>query len=80
MAGSSLELLRARLEAERANGGSTIFTLHTLASELLAQGKYDEAEPLCREALGLTRATLGNRHPDTLASIRNLSTLLQAKG
>ena len=64
MAGISLELLRARLEAERANGENTIVTLHTLASELLAQGKYDGAEPLCREALGLTRATLGNRHPN----------------
>ena len=80
MAGSSLELLRARLEAERANGENTIVTLHTLASELLAQGKYDEAEPLFREALEVTRATLGDRHPDTLASMNNLGMLLKAKG
>ena len=32
------------------------------------------------EALGMRRATLGNRHPDTLASISNLGTLLYAKG
>ena len=76
----SLELLGARLQAERANGGSTPFTLSTLASELRVQGKYDEAEPLFREALGLTRATLGNRHPDTLASINNFGMLLRVKG
>ena len=66
----SLELLSARLQAERANGESTGFTLNTLALELQAQGKFDEAEPLFREALEVTRATLGNRHPDTLASIK----------
>ena len=32
------------------------------------------------DALEGLRKTLGNRHPDTLNSIRNLGTLLQAKG
>ena len=76
----SLELLSARLQAERANGGSTGFTLNTLASELRDQGKFDEAEPLFREALEVRRATLGTRHPNRLASINNLGTLLYAKG
>ena len=76
----SLELLGARLQAERANGESTVVTLHTLAQELQAQGKYDEAEPLYRETLEVARATLGNRHPATVKSIRNLGALLQAKG
>ena len=76
----SLELLGARLQAERANGESTILTLSTLATELKGQGKYDEAEPLYREALGATRATLGNRHPDTLSSVNNLGALLYGKG
>ena len=46
----SLELLSARLQTKRATGQSTRFTLDTLAmtlaKELQAQGKYDEAEPL----------------------------------
>ena len=48
--------------------------------ELQAQGKFDEAEPLYREALEAQRGTLGDRNPDTLSSINNLSALLQAKG
>ena len=59
----SLELLSARLQAERAGGEATISTLDTLASELQTQGKYDEAEPLYREALKMCRDTLGDRHP-----------------
>jgi tetratricopeptide (TPR) repeat protein len=76
----SLELLRARLQAERADGECTVFTLGTLASELQAQGKYDEAEPLHREALEVSRETVGNRHPATLTSINNLGVLLKVKG
>ena len=76
----SLELLSARLQAERTSGQSTAFTLNTLALELQAQGKYDEAEPLYREALEVSRETLGSRHPNTLNSISNLGVLLKAKG
>ena len=76
----SLELLSARLQAERTDGQSTITTLATFASELKAQGKYTEAEPLLREALEKTRETLGNRHPHTITSLGNLGALLQAKG
>ena len=43
----------------------------------MGQGKYDEAEPLYREALQAQRETLGERHPNTLTSIGNLGMLLQ---
>ena len=76
----SIELLSARLQAERTSGQATHFTLGTLASELYSQGKYDEAEPLVREVLEATRETLGNRHSYTLDSISNLGMLLKAKG
>ena len=76
----SLELLRARLQAERADGEVTVFTLDTLGTELQVQGKYDEAEPLYREAVKVSRETVGDRHPDTLGSINNLGTLLWDKG
>ena len=76
----SLELLSARLQAERTHGQATGFTLDTLASELQAQGKYDEAEPLFREALKGLRDTLGNRHESTLTCVSNLGLLLKVKG
>ena len=76
----SLELLSARLQAERTSGQATNCTLITLAVELQDQGKYDEAEPLYREALEVRRATLGSRHQKTLTSISNLGMLLKAKG
>ena len=76
----SLELLSARLQAERTDGQARNSTLSTLAVELKVQGKYDEAGRLYREVLEVRRETLGDRHPDTLASINNLGTLLEAKG
>ena len=39
-----------------------------------------EAEPLCREALEVSRATLGDRHPYTVAFIENLAQLLEKQG
>ena len=76
----SLELLSARLQAERTSGQATNSTLSTLAAELHDQGKYDEAEPLYREALKARREIHGNRHRSTLSSINNLSRLLVDKG
>ena len=76
----SIELLRERLDAERADGGADDVTLSLLACELEDQGRYDEAEPLFREALETCRLTLGDRHEDTLASINNVGLLLHAKG
>ena len=76
----SLELLSARLQAERTDGQSTVSTLDRLAQELQDQGKYDEAEPLYHEALEVQRATLGDRNPCTLISIGNLGLLQMAKG
>ena len=76
----SLDLLSARLQAERTDGENTSFTVDTLARELLAQGKYDEAEALFHEALQIDRESLGGRHPSTFASINNLGGLMYAKG
>ena len=44
------------------------------------QGKLDEAGVLLRDALEARRATLGDRHPETLTSINNLGLLLQYQG
>ena len=50
-----------------------------MAGLLKAQGKFDEAEPLCREAPEARRATLGDRHLETLSSIGNIAGLLKAQ-
>ena len=76
----SIELLSARLRAERTSGEDTVLTMGTLASELHTQGMYDEAEPLLREVLEVDRETLGSRHPVTIASASNLGLLLKDKG
>jgi len=47
---------------------------------LQAQGKLDEAGVLLREALEAKRATIGDRHPDTLVSMNNLALLLLDQG
>ncbi|KOO33557.1 tpr repeat-containing protein [Chrysochromulina tobinii] len=46
----------------------------------IAQGKLDEAGVLLREALEAKRATIGDRHPDTLVSMNNLALLLLDQG
>ena len=76
----SLELLRARLQAERATGRSTRSTLGTLAAQLQAQGKWNEAGPLFREVLEVSRETLGSRHQNTLTSISNLGIQMEEMG
>ena len=45
-----------------------------------AKRDFAAAEPLLREALGLSRGTLGNQHPNTSIAISNLATVLKAKG
>eukprot|EP00964_Phaeocystis_antarctica_P066951 scaffold40515_cov61-Phaeocystis_antarctica.AAC.1 len=44
---------------------------------LQAVGKLGEAKPPYEEAMQGKRETMGDRHPDTLASINNLGTLLR---
>ena len=43
------------------------------------QGKYDEAEPLYREALAIDRKVSGNEHPDVATSLNNLAGLLKTQ-
>ena len=43
-----------------------------LAASLRDQGKHAEAEPLLRDTLAAQKRVLGNDHPDTLRTARNL--------
>ena len=41
------------------------------------RGKYDAAEPLYKETLQLTEKVLGKEHPNILASMNYLASLLK---
>ena len=43
-------------------------------------GRYDEAEPLYRQAIEIGKATIGDVHPDYATHINNLAILLEAMG
>ncbi len=47
---------------------------------LYEQGRYGEAEPLCTQALEITRSQLGSNHPDIAQSLNNLASLYDAQG
>ena len=51
-----------------------------LADALSRVGQYGEAEPLYRACLAVRKETLGDKHPDTLASMNNLAILLKSTG
>ena len=43
------------------------------------QGKYDDAETLCKRALTINEETLGSRHPDVAQSLNIMATLLNSQ-
>ena len=45
----------------------------------LAQGKYDEAESLCRRVLEIWEESLGPEHPNVAVASNNLAELLRAQ-
>ena len=67
--GALYDELSARVQAECMNGEASPNTLSALASELRTYGRYDEAEQLIHEAVGLLRENLGDWHPATVNTI-----------
>ncbi|KAK9384161.1 hypothetical protein V1515DRAFT_589424, partial [Lipomyces mesembrius] len=51
-----------------------------LASLFNRKGKYETAEPLCKETLRLRKKVLGEEHPDTLTSMHSLASLFHSQG
>lgn len=54
--------------------------LNDYALTLNSAGRYDEAEPLYREAMAIVEKTLGKEHPSYAASLNNLAGLHKATG
>jgi tetratricopeptide (TPR) repeat protein len=54
--------------------------LYNLEELLRAQGKHDEAEPLYRQSLEISRKVLGEEHSDVVGLLNNLAQLLYTQG
>jgi len=52
-----------------------LVSLNNLAGLYYSQGKYNEAEPLYVECLEKRKSVLGEAHPSTLTTSRNLVSL-----
>ncbi len=55
-------------------------TLNNMAEQYRQQGKYDTAESLYKQSLGIYEKTLGPDHPDVAATLNNLALLYEAQG
>lgn len=55
-------------------------TLNNLANLYLDQGKYDEAETLYQQALGIREKRLEANHPETAQSLYDLGRLYDIQG
>jgi len=56
------------------------FVLQTVSTTLRELGRYPQAHPLQLFVIDLRRRALGEKHTDTLKSVRNLAVLLQTQG
>ena len=59
---------------------STAASYNNVASNLNAQGRYEEAEPLFRKSLEIRQRVLGEEHPSTATSYNNVASNLNAQG
>ncbi len=55
-------------------------TVNALGELFYAQGRYNEAQPLCEKALALRKRLLGEEHPDVATSLNNLANLYSSQG
>jgi len=55
---------------------NTLTTVSNLATELQAQGKFDQAEMMNRSALLGREKIRGKFHPETMTSVNNLASVL----
>ena len=72
---------RKTVEAMGARGRSLLgYVLDGLGELRFDQGRWDEAEPLLRQAIGFCRESHGEQHLCTLTAQRHLAQVLSAKG
>ena len=75
---------RAAFEIERRVQGpehqDTLVSMNALVAILTREGRYQDAEKLARDVVGIQRRSLGPEHPDTLASLDILYNVLVGEG
>jgi tetratricopeptide (TPR) repeat protein len=59
---------------------STLISMNNLAVVLRDQGKYEQAEEMRRQTLGLQETVLSKEHPETLTGMNNLAMVLRDQG
>ncbi len=74
------ETLRLRRRVLGPAHPNTLFSMNNLATTLLAQRRYAEAQTLFEEVVEIKERSLGRDHPSTLLSINNLATMLMNFG
>ena len=72
-----LENRRQQLGEEHADVATSI---NNLAGLYDSQGRYEDAEPLCIQALQMSQKLLGQEHPDVATSLNNLALLYDHQG
>ena len=67
--------------ARTLNGDQIRLTaLNNLATAYMGSGRYEEAESIYREAIGVGAKVLGREHPEYATTLNNLAGLLEATG
>lgn len=59
--------------------GQSVYIINNLALLYVNQGRYTEAESLCRRALLIREQQLGPEHPSIATSLNNLAELYRAQ-
>ncbi len=70
----------ADLQSKLGLEGDFASTISSLAYLYYLQGRYNQAEPLFRQALELSKRLLGENHPDVAANLDNLAELYESQG
>jgi len=74
---SFLETVEKSLELDNPDFASNFYQMGLLYR---AQGRYDEAERLCKRALAITERQLGPEHPEVAAALINLMGVYRDQG
>ena len=74
-------VLRDRVrETDGPDSAAYAVQLNNLGEVVKAQGRYEEAERLYRQALAIDRATIGAGHPEYANHLNNLAGVVEAQG
>ena len=78
--GLQKELVRRAADENGEESAQYAAAINNLASLYNAQGRYDAAEPLYKQAMEICRVALGEEHADFATSLNNLALLYKAQG